>query len=69
MSEVTPDDIIHFTGGILSALNDLIDKCPNEDFRGSMKFGIIDLSWKMKYWKKVLEDIKNDRVSDLSFLS
>ena len=58
MSEVTPEDIMHFTGGILSALNDLIDKCPNEDFRGSMKFGIIDLSWKMKLWKKKIQEEK-----------
>lgn len=60
--EVTPDDIIHFSAGLLYALNKLLDKCPNADFRYSMR-NICVTEWarNLKYWKNKLEEKKNER--------
>lgn len=59
--KVAPGDVLHFAEGMLYSLNRLIERCPVDGFKSSMRnIGITSLARTIKYWKNKLKEREDE---------
>ena len=62
---VDPRDVLHFAKGMLWSLFKLVERCPDINFRESMKsIGICDLARTIKYFENLLKEEAEKKKND-----